>query len=966
MSLIPIQPKRSYTATAVPKADEIEVHELVINWADGKAFTKDASGQIFSVTMGGGGPVVDSRWDLFLAPAPTGLAASAGNGQVALTWAAPSVLAQTPITDYAIQFSGNGGTSWTTFSDGVSTNTAATVTGLANGTAYTFRVAAVTGVGTGAYSATAAATPATAAFVPSFISGLQAWYDASDATTLFDATSGGSPVAADGGVARWEDKSGNARHMTQGTSGSRPTRKTAIQNSLAVLRFDGGDFVSMPSSTATFNFLHNGDSTVFVVFKAGTTANPESVYVVMSNNISDGSIDDKTGFYLRWDDRTWADTALADALIHVVSNSGQARFVGRATNGFPANTFALATVRGDIANATIASRSQIRRNGGNEIPLTTSDTSAEAALPTANASDNFTIGHQSGAVKGNGLNGDIAEIIMYDTALSNTDRAAVESYLMTKWGINAPTSLAATAGNAQLALSWTAPVAPGPSAITGYRVEYTPSGGAAQTVNTGSTSTSYTLTGLTNGTSYSVRVAAVNSSGAGAYSSATAATPAQSQPDEHWPSVRVLLRMEGSDGGTVFTNTASTPITVTRSASAVTSTNAARFGSSGLGGGWLQLSDGGGSGSAFNVGLNWTLEAWVKFNTLSASAAGNGIFSLWDNGQGALASLRLLQSGVAIVAGQWNDNSQPIVANTWHHVALVREGYYIKSFIDGQLVLNTDLGGAAPFLQTSIFLLRDPSNSSGPADAVMDEFRFTRDVARYSANFTPPTAAFPEVGTPTANAPASLAATAGNAQLSLSWTAPAYAGTSSITGYRVEYTPSGGAAQTVNTGSTSTSYTLTGLTNGTSYSVRVAAVNSSGAGTYSQAATGTPNATALTPLSGLTNNGTVSGSGTAASPLVWAGSIKWGGVSGSTEGAASAFTVQASGTLYINVTSQDQYCGDSDIGSEWYKNGVSAGLSGWCRASYTGSFAVAAGDTISVRYAAFYDAALKGFSAYVA
>jgi hypothetical protein len=270
---------------------------------------------------------------------------------------------------------------------------------------------------------------------PTSLAGLQLWLDASDASTLFDATTGGSLVTADGGVARWEDKSGNARHMTQGTSGSRPTRKTAIQNSLAVLRFDGGDFVSMPSSAATFKFIHDGDSTVFVVFKAGTTANPDTLYFLMSNNISEGSVDGKTGFFLRWDDRTSANADLTDSLVHVVSNNGQVRFVGIAKNGFPANTFALATVRGDIANATIDSRSQIRRNGGSAITLLTGDTNAGTAMPTANASDNFTIGDQSGSVKGGGLNGDIAEIIIYDTALSDTDRALVEAYLLSKWGI---------------------------------------------------------------------------------------------------------------------------------------------------------------------------------------------------------------------------------------------------------------------------------------------------------------------------------------------------------------------------------------------------------------------------------------------------------------------------------------------------------------------------------------------------
>jgi predicted phage tail protein len=90
---------------------------------------------------------------------------------------------------------------------------------------------------------------------------------------------------------------------------------------------------------------------------------------------------------------------------------------------------------------------------------------------------------------------------------------------------NAPTSLTATAGNAQIALAWTAPSAPGTSAISGYTVEYTPSGGSAQTVSTGSTGTTYTLTGLTNGTAYTVRVAGVSAAGTGAYSGTASGTP---------------------------------------------------------------------------------------------------------------------------------------------------------------------------------------------------------------------------------------------------------------------------------------------------------------------------------------------------------------------------------------------------------------------------------------------------------
>jgi hypothetical protein len=67
------------------------------------------------------------------------------------------------------------------------------------------------------------------------------WLDAADASTMFDATSGGSLVAADGAVARWQDKSGNGNHATQSSSGSRPIRKTGIQNGRDTLLFDGSD-----------------------------------------------------------------------------------------------------------------------------------------------------------------------------------------------------------------------------------------------------------------------------------------------------------------------------------------------------------------------------------------------------------------------------------------------------------------------------------------------------------------------------------------------------------------------------------------------------------------------------------------------------------------------------------------------------------------------------------------------------
>jgi len=67
-----------------------------------------------------------------------------------LSWTAPTAGAS-DITDYTIQYSTDD-SNWTTFDDGVTTGTTATVTGLTSGTTYYFRVAAVNSSGTGDFS----------------------------------------------------------------------------------------------------------------------------------------------------------------------------------------------------------------------------------------------------------------------------------------------------------------------------------------------------------------------------------------------------------------------------------------------------------------------------------------------------------------------------------------------------------------------------------------------------------------------------------------------------------------------------------------------------------------------------------------------------------------------------------------------------------------------------------------------
>ena len=89
-----------------------------------------------------------------------------------------------------------------------------------------------------------------------------------------------------------------------------------------------------------------------------------------------------------------------------------------------------------------------------------------------------------------------------------------------------PSGLSATSGNRQVMLSWVQPS--GGAALTHYEYEQDASG---TWTSTGGTAPSYTVTGLTNGQTYTFRVRAVNSAGVSAASNSRTATPTTTEPE---------------------------------------------------------------------------------------------------------------------------------------------------------------------------------------------------------------------------------------------------------------------------------------------------------------------------------------------------------------------------------------------------------------------------------------------------
>ena len=167
-------------------------------------------------------------------------------------------------------------------------------------------------------------------------------------------------------------------------------------------------------------------------------------------------------------------------------------------------------------------------NGSND-DVAVARLTAAGALDTAFSTDGkVTVAVGSGADAGYAVAiSSSSQVVVAGTSAGSDDDVAV--VVLTGTGPpDTPSGLAATAGNVQVTLAWTAPTSDGGSSITGYKVERSTDAGVTWTVltaSTGSSSTSYTATGLTNGSAYAFRVSAVNAVGTGTASATASATP---------------------------------------------------------------------------------------------------------------------------------------------------------------------------------------------------------------------------------------------------------------------------------------------------------------------------------------------------------------------------------------------------------------------------------------------------------
>jgi hypothetical protein len=150
----------------------------------------------------------------------------------------------------------------------------------------------------------------------------------------------------------------------------------------------------------------------------------------------------------------------------------------------------------------------------------------------------------------------------------------------------APTVGTATAGNTTAIVTWTAPTSTGGSAITGYTIAAVNAAGTVvATAAAGAAATNGTVTGLTNGTTYNLKVAATNGVGTGVYSGLSNPVVPVAPPAPPAPKVTLSPTSVVFAGTAVGASSAAATVTLTNSGTAtlnltsvaVGGTNAADF-----------------------------------------------------------------------------------------------------------------------------------------------------------------------------------------------------------------------------------------------------------------------------------------------------------------------------------------------------------------------------------------------------
>ncbi|MEM9466732.1 MAG: fibronectin type III domain-containing protein [Actinomycetota bacterium] len=348
----------------------------------------------------------------------------------------------------------------------------------------------------------------------------------------------------------------------------------------------------------------------------------------------------------------------------------------------------------------------------------------------------------------------------------------------------APTGVLVTAGDAEVAVSWSAPADVGGSPITGYTATASPGGANCSTTG----ATSCTVGGLTNGTAYSFTVTATNSDGTGSPSDGSVWVTPAAAPDA--PSsvfgtagdeaATITWLAPESDGGSAIT-----AYTVTATPGGSTCATA---------------------GTLTCIVPNLTNGTAYTFDVVATNTVGTGPAS---TASAPVTPLPVPDAPTSVSATAGNGQATVSWAAPADAGGAAITAYTATASPGGARCSTT---GA-----TSCTVI-------GLTNGTGHTFTVTATNAIGTGPASTPSTAVTPVGVP--DAPTQVTATAGDTTADIGWTAPTSDGGSDLTGYTATASPGGASCSTDG----AVTCTVAGLTNDTVYTFSVTATNAIGTG----------------------------------------------------------------------------------------------------------------------------------------
>jgi hypothetical protein len=226
--------------------------------------------------------------------------------------------------------------------------------------------------------------------------------------------------------------------------------------------------------------------------------------------------------------------------------------------------------------------------------------------------------------------------------------------------------------------------------------------------------------------------------------------------DPYFNDVTLLLHMNGADASTVFTDNSNSAHSPTAVGNAQIDTAESKWG------GASGLFDGTGDrlDTTYVAGdFDWFTEDYTVEFWINAAAFGSG----WQSAQttpSLIGRMNATTSSNYWSFGPMNDgklcfyywngaqnrvySAAAVPTSQWVHCAMCLDGSNIKLFIDGNLEVTTAVSGT-PLSASENLTIGMAFNAA--ITCSLDDVRITKGVARYTADFTPPTREFPNNST---------------------------------------------------------------------------------------------------------------------------------------------------------------------------------------------------------------------------